>query len=514
MWKAMWRRFTVRIEELEVERTSGRLFLLSRLPFAIFLHLSLLLGYALTARLNIRMFTLSRLSELLTQGTVGLVLMLVVFRLVIWHRQQWRRSALVDLLGTGLFLQGYAVMVIVPDMLLVGPAKATWLGQFVFFYSWVGFGVVGTILSLAGLTIFISRYESERSERRRLAALIRFTEQLSQQDEKKLLDKAAEQLQELLEADSTIIYLWDDTDEVLVPTASRFTDRKDERYIAQIKSFRVPRNFGATGMVFETGRPHLTGNSLKDPYTQPLPGWGPQVKSGLFIPVGDEQPVGVVRMTRAGIDRFDRGDVELAASFARQVHLVLQHSRALRELADLSITDHLTGLFNARHLFTVLEQELERATRYEHPLALIMLDADCLKQVNDRLGHQHGDQFLRQIGRVLKESLRSTDAAFRYAGDEFAIVLPETTAADASVLGERLRKLIADVGQMPGLDPTFSVGVAAYPTHATTVEGLVGAADAALYASKRAGKNRLTVAPYQQAAVSQMEPEHEEGLPT
>lgn len=512
MWKAVWRRFTVLIDELEGERTHGRLFLLSRLPFLL-LHLVFVAGYAFFAGLSLGPVTPDRWGELVTQGGTGLALVLGVLRLVWWHRQQWRRSALVDLLGTGLFLQGYALFAVVPNLMLAGPAKSTSVAQFAFFYSWIFFGIFGTILILAGLTVFISRYESERSERRRLTALIRFTEQLSQQDEKKLLDQAAEQLQELLAADSTIIYLWNDADEALMPTASRFTDRHEEQYVAQIKSFRVPRNFGATGMVFESGRPHLTGNSVKDRYAQPLPGWGAEVKSGLYVPIGDEQPVGVVRMTRAGIDRFDRADVELAASFARQVHLVLQHARALRELADLSITDHLTGLFNARHLFTVLERELERAMRYGHPLALMMLDADCLKQLNDRLGHQQGDQFLRRIGRVLQESLRSTDSAFRYAGDEFAIILPLTSAADASVLGERLRKLIAEAGETPGLEPTFSIGVAAYPTHAHSVEGLVGAADAALYASKRAGRNRLTVAPYQQVAVSQMEPEHEEGPP-
>lgn len=512
MWKALWKRLTLLIDQLEGERPNGRLFLLSRLPLIILIHLVLVGGYAAVAPLAVRSLTLNRLSELLTQVGLGLFLMLGVLRLVSWYRQQWRSSALVDLLGTGLFLQGYALMSVIPDLVFVGPAKGSLLGQIACFYSWLGLGVLGTILIMAGLTVFITRYESERSERRRLTALIRFTEELSQQDEKKLLAKAAEQLQELLVADSTIIYLWNETDEVLVPTASCFRDPQDEIYIAQLKSFRVPRNFGATGMVFETGRPYLTGNSAKDRYTQPLPGWGAEVRSGLFVPIGDEQPVGVVRMTRAGVDRFDRGDIDLAASFARQVHLVLQHARALRELADLSITDHLTGLYNSRHLFTVLERELERARRYGHPLSLIMLDADCLKQVNDRLGHQHGDQFLRKIGRILKESLRSSDWAFRYAGDEFAVILPLTTPADASVLGERLRKSIAEV-DLPGLEPTFSVGVAAFPTHALTVEALVGAADAALYASKRGGKNRLTVAAYQQVAVSQMPPEQDEEPP-
>lgn len=513
MWKAMWKRFNVLINQLEGERPNGRLVLLSRLPLVILIHVAFVCGYSILAPLTFRPLTISRLSELATQFGLGLILMLGVLRLVWWHRQQWRSGALVDLLGTGLFLQGYSLWSILPDLMLAGHGKSTWLGQIASFYSWIVFGVLGTCFILVGLSVFINRYESERSERRRLTALMQFTEQLSQQDERKLLAKAAEQLQELLEADSTVIYLWDEADEVLVPAASCFTDQHDENYIAQMRSFRVPRSFGATGVVFETGRPYLTGNSQRDRYTQPLPGWGAEVKSGLFVPIGDEQPVGVVRMTRAGVDKFDRSDVDLAASFARQVHLVLQHARALRELADLSITDHLTGLFNARHLFTVLEREVERAKRYDHPLSLIMLDADCLKQVNDRLGHQQGDQFLRKIGRVIKESLRSSDWAFRYAGDEFAIILPMTSASDASVLGERLRRRIAEAGELPGLESTFSVGVAAFPTHALTVESLVGAADAALYASKRGGKNRLTVAPYQQVAVSQMPPEQEEGPP-
>ncbi|HLO03505.1 MAG TPA: sensor domain-containing diguanylate cyclase [Symbiobacteriaceae bacterium] len=513
MWKATWKRFTLFIDQLEGERPNGRLFLLPRLPLVVGGHLAFIFGYSILMSLGVRALTLRHLVEMATQAGIGLVMIFGVVRLVSWHRQQWRGGALVDLLGTGLFCQGYALLGVIPDLMLSGPGKATPLGQFVTLYSWITFGLLGTALIMVGLTVFIRRYESERSERRRLSALIRFTEQLSQQDEKKLLAKAAEQLQELLEADSTVIYLWDDADEVLVPVASCFNERHDESYIAQTKAFRVPRNFGATGVVFETGRPHLTGNSQKDRYTQPLPGWGGEVKSGLFVPIGDEQPVGVVRMTRFGVDKFDRGDIALAASFARQVHLVLQHARALRDLADLSITDHLTGLYNARHLFSVLEREVERARRYSQPLSLIMLDADCLKQVNDRLGHQQGDEYLRTIGRLLKESLRSTDWAFRYAGDEFAIILPLTAASDASVLGERLRKIIAEKGTMPGLEPTFSVGVAAFPTHAQTVEALVGAADAALYASKRGGKNRLTIAAYQNVAVSQMPPEQDEGSP-
>lgn len=513
MWKVAWKRFALLIDQLEGERSKGRLSLLSRLLLLLPIHLAVVVGHLLFTSLAVHPLIVNRLGEILAQGGMGLLLMLGVLRLVTWYRQQRRSSVLVDLAGTGLFLQGYGMMGVIPDVTLIGPAKATLLGQVAYYYSWVGFRALGIILIMAGLTVFIIRYESERSERRRLTALIRFTEELSQQDEKKLLAKAAEQLQELLETDSTIIYLWSETDEVLIPAASCFGTNQTPSHMAHLKSFRIPRNFGAVGMVFETGRPYLTGNASKDRYSQTIPGVANEVRSGLFVPIGDEHPVGVVRMTRVGIDQFDRGDIDLAASFARQVHLVLQHARALRELADLSITDDLTGLFNARHLFTVLERELERARRYGQPLSLLMLDGDSLKLVNDTIGHQQGDQYLRRIGRILKEGLRSSDWAFRYAGDEFAVILPLTTASEASVLGERLRQSIPELSDLPGLAPTFSVGVAAFPTHALTVEALVGAADAALYASKRSGKNRLTVAAHQQVAVSQMPAEVDQGPP-
>jgi diguanylate cyclase (GGDEF)-like protein len=511
MWKAMWKRFNQVIDQTEAGRPNGRLFLLPRLLVLIGMHLVFVVSYSLAADLSVRSPSPNRWGEILVQGGFGVALILYVLRLVGAHRRQWRWGVMADLFGSGLLSIGYNLLVVVPDLVLTGPGSKTALGRIALYFSWSPFGMLGMLLIVIGLTVFISRYEEERSERRRLQALIQFTEQLSQQDEQKLLTRAAEQLQSLLDADSTVIYLWNDDDEVLVPAASCFNEPYDEGRREQLRSFRVPRNFGATGVVFETGRPHLTGNLRKDKYAKPIPGFPSQPNSGIFVPIGDERPIGVVRMTRAGIDQFDQADVDLAASFARQVHLVVQHARAMRELAALSITDHLTGLYNTRHLFTVLERELERAQRYGHPLALIMLDADGLKQVNDRLGHQQGDRHLRMLGDVLKQNLRSSDWAFRYAGDEFALLLPQTTASEASILGERLRAIVAKDCAIPALELTISVGVAAFPLHANTVEALVAAADAALYASKRAGKNRLTIAPYQNVAVSEMPPEVGEG---
>jgi diguanylate cyclase (GGDEF)-like protein len=514
MWKLTVRLTNQLIDRMDGERRRGRLVLMASTCYILAFQVVAVVLYALLVRPEFRPPSGQRVSELLTQVGAALLFMYGAFRLWIAHRQQRRSTFVIDLFGTGLLGMGHSLLVVLPDLMLRGPKTETYLGRFVLFYSWFIIGVLGTVILIVGMIAFVSRYETERSERHRLQALIRFTEHLSTGDEEGLLAEVTQQLQELLDADSTVLYLWDPAQELLVPVASCFKDTYDEDYIAQMRSFKVPKGFGGTGWVFETGKPHIMSNGEKDKHAQPLPGWGYEDKSGLAVPIGDGEALGVVRVMRGGANPLAREDADLASSFGRQAYLVLRHARAMRDLAELSITDHLTGLYNVRHLFTILERELDRARRYDQPLSVIMVDSDALKQVNDRLGHQQGDDHLRLIGAMLTESLRSSDWAFRYAGDEFVVVLPMTTPDDASVLGDRLRERIASAGTLPGVEPTISVGVAAFPLHAQTVQELLGAADHALYASKRGGKNRLTVAPQLRVAVSSMDPEPDEWTPS
>ena len=169
-----------------------------------------------------------------------------------------------------------------------------------------------------------------------------------------------------------------------------------------------------------------------------------------------------------------------------------EEKRLEDELRRLSTTDGLTGLFNRRHMDSVLDVEFSRASRTGAPLAVMMFDIDHFKKFNDTHGHEQGDRVLKAVARGFAETLRKHDMAFRYGGEEFIAILPETPLEGAAALAERLRKEI-EGGEVDGLRVTISIGVAAYPEiPAATGEALVDAADQALYVSKEGGRNRVS----------------------
>ena len=186
------------------------------------------------------------------------------------------------------------------------------------------------------------------------------------------------------------------------------------------------------------------------------------------------------------------------------------------ELKKLVIMDNLTSLYNRAYFFFRLHSELQRAKRYNRPLSLLIMDMDNFKQVNDQYGHLIGDQLLRAVSGTIRANIRYSagkaryelDIPCRYGGDEFTIILPETTTAQATVVAERLRKKInvkcghemmeqiqAATGSHPMEVPdvTVSVGVASFPGHASETDALVKAADDAMYVSKRSGKDKVVV---------------------
>jgi diguanylate cyclase (GGDEF)-like protein len=170
----------------------------------------------------------------------------------------------------------------------------------------------------------------------------------------------------------------------------------------------------------------------------------------------------------------------------------------ISELREEANVDAKTGLYNARHLREALSSELDRATRYQRPLSLLLADLDFLREVNNKYGHLAGDAVLAEIGVVLREALRSTDIPARFGGEEFCVVLPETPGPKAALLAERIRGAVDahafEIGR--GLAPlhvTVSIGVASFPLDAATDDDLIEAADAAVYAAKARGRNRVCV---------------------
>ncbi len=203
----------------------------------------------------------------------------------------------------------------------------------------------------------------------------------------------------------------------------------------------------------------------------------------------------------APIESLRESQQILAATVAGQVALSLASLRLAEKLRDQSIRDPLTGLFNRRFMQESLERELHRAKRKKRPVAVVFLDLDHFKRFNDTFGHDAGDAVLREMAEAFRKHFRGDDIICRYGGEEFAVILPESSAQDAmkrtAALREELKKLsIQNRGQT--LDRvTISVGIAAFPEHGQTAEELLHIADQCLYQSKAEGRDRVTVAEHQ-----------------
>jgi len=162
-------------------------------------------------------------------------------------------------------------------------------------------------------------------------------------------------------------------------------------------------------------------------------------------------------------------------------------------LEVLSIRDELTLLYNRRYVIKRLDEEIERAKRYNHVFSGIIIDIDYFKKVNDAYGHPGGDIVLRHMGEILRKNLRTVDIAARCGGEEFLLILPETDLAGAKVVAEKLRHIVCNAEPPEGIPENFrftiSLGIAIYPYDAESRERLIAAADEALYTAKGAGRN-------------------------
>jgi diguanylate cyclase (GGDEF)-like protein len=172
---------------------------------------------------------------------------------------------------------------------------------------------------------------------------------------------------------------------------------------------------------------------------------------------------------------------------------------ALQEARRASMTDEMTGIWNYRYFRLRMDEEIQRARRFQHPLSLLLLDLDRFKQANDRYGHQHGDSILRELARRVGGNIRDVDTFARYGGEEFMLILPETDAAGAMVVAEKLRAEISARPFQGGPGSTFvtvtvSIGVACHPMNGDTAVSLIRAADMALYRAKAAGRDRVILA--------------------
>ena len=245
-------------------------------------------------------------------------------------------------------------------------------------------------------------------------------------------------------------------------------------------------------MAVRSGRTHREGSSRLGLLSCAICAPSPGASSCVPLVVGGKV-IGSVLLSRP--TPYDDADEQRIRESVSQAAPVLANLRNLAIAEFRASTDGLTGLPNKRAVTDTLKRMFAQAAAERSPLALLMLDLDHFKKVNDQRGHAVGDQVLANVGAVMRGTMRSRDFAGRNGGEEFAILLPDTEIASALRIAERVRAAIAEMS-LPGTDVTVtvSIGVAGYPEHASTPDRLARLADAALYLAKRQGRNRVELA--------------------
>jgi diguanylate cyclase (GGDEF)-like protein len=264
-------------------------------------------------------------------------------------------------------------------------------------------------------------------------------------------------------------------------------------------SLRLSDGSTLTEWVIAHGEALVVENVNADPLIDPdsRREWFEGSCSVVCVPVRTGGKVlGVIQLVNIDVQVYIQSEM-LLQTLADYAAIAIENARAVRRIQELSITDDCTGLYNARHLFTVLSEEVNRSARFGYEFTLLFLDLDHFKRVNDEHGHLIGSKLLAQVGECLRENLRLVDAAFRYGGDEFAILLPQTSREAGLRVARRIshvfhrRRWLPDEGF--GVDLRASIGIATYPEDATTPQAVVQRADEMMYTVKQAGRDNIAV---------------------
>jgi diguanylate cyclase (GGDEF)-like protein/putative nucleotidyltransferase with HDIG domain len=216
------------------------------------------------------------------------------------------------------------------------------------------------------------------------------------------------------------------------------------------------------------------------------------VRSAVSLPlVVTDRNIGSLMLASRKPSAYSSRQIKLLEKVALQIAAPIENAQLYAQLEQKSRIDGLTGLFNRRHFEERLNEEVSRHSRYGDVFSIFMIDLDNFKAYNDTYGHPAGDILLGQTGKIIKSSVRNVDHAFRYGGDEFVVILPQTAGDDAYVVAERVRGQVAGEMEKKAIAVTCSIGLASYPTDGAVANELIDAADTALYHAKRSGGNRI-----------------------
>lgn len=304
-----------------------------------------------------------------------------------------------------------------------------------------------------------------------------------------ILDKAIE----TVNAEKGSLMLYDSSDNTLqVKVVYGLKDKKQEDDINNgiIECTKMTPDSGIAGKVFTEKKSIITNLGGQDPrFNQFSTNGG--ISSLICVPlIAKGECIGIINITNKKNGKlFNKKDLEFVEALANQAAIAVDNA----QLYELATKDGLTKLYIHRHFYSLLESELKRVQRYRHVLSLLMMDIDNFKSVNDTYGHLIGDIVLKEIAATIQKTVRHVDIPARYGGEEFTVILPETSAAKAVTIAERLRQKISEieikVDENTYVRPTVSIGLAEFPNAASEIKSLIDCADKALYVSKRNGKN-------------------------
>jgi len=271
---------------------------------------------------------------------------------------------------------------------------------------------------------------------------------------------------------------------------------------AALRDLRVKIGEGVGGWVVEHGETLIVPEDLAEDDARARKSGtatSRRVRSVIALPLrGRKGTCGAIEIFNPRADKLSDYTIAFLHILADYAAIAIENSRDVSRIQQLTITDDTTGLYNVRHLYDVLGQELERSIRMGLPLSLAFLDLDRFKLVNDAHGHLVGSELLAHTGQRLRELGRAQDSCYRYGGDEFVILMPETNAPTAQALAvANLRALMDTRFHMKSglqLSVSASVGVATSPLDGNTIHTVIGAADSRMYAVKNSGRGQVHVA--------------------
>lgn len=311
-----------------------------------------------------------------------------------------------------------------------------------------------------------------------------------------VLKTVMQKVQELLAPDTWSLLLVDEvTNELYFQVATG-------EAAAKLKDVRLKMGQGIAGWVAQTGQATIVPDVDQDRRFSGQVDEMTKMRthSIICVPIrGKERVLGVIEIINyVGKREFDQDDLALLQAMADYSAIALENAIHVQRIHELTITDDCTELYNVRHLNFVLDTEIYRSNRYQYEFSLVFIDLDHFKAVNDTYGHLAGSKLLREVADLVRGSLRLIDYAFRYGGDEFVVLLPQTSKESANIVARRLHERLNQkrflTDENLNLHLTASLGVATYPVDATSKAELIRLADEAMYLVKNTSRNNIASA--------------------